>query len=319
MSDVTAFTSVAVVGAGLSAFVATCHDGPVVLRRVSGKSRAESKGADLEHGEVRASRAKAVSWWGMRRSKPPVAESGKSAPSRCTWASKEEPPVTRGQSDPVSRGRSDHVVGARQRSKAPPIETRESRSGSHESTSVRNMQQAVQPERVEVNPFLREYPGVRSCSRASTVSLPSNPSPEPFQRAASKASTPSPSAMRRASHLNSTASTPSPVAMRRASTHLTSAMAVPLTPAATLQRPDTLTTQRLFLEAASKLSDEELRDFVADFISTEIAAINRLPPELRGPAYRSLCIAWHPDKCPAIASIATNVFQHLQAQKNKIR
>jgi len=281
MSDMAVFTGVAVAGSvvivasGLGAFVAACRDGPGGVRRVSGLSRAESKEADLEHAEVRASGARGVSWWGMRGSKRLSGDAGS--------------------------------VGAREHGQEPPIEKREAKSVGREPTSVRNFKQPVEAERIDVKPAYREPPVARSSSRASTVSLPSNPSPEPFPRDGGSAG-------------SSSASSAEPSVVRRAS-HLTSATAVPLTPAA--QRPpqlsDTLTTQRQFLVAASKLSDEELRDFVADFISAEIAAINKLPPELRGPAYRSLCIAWHPDKCPAIASIATSVFQLLQAQKNKIR
>lgn len=296
MSDMAVFTSVAIVGSvaivasGLTAFVATCHDGPSIVPSVSGSSRADSK-------EVRASGVRGVSWWQMRRSKPLNGDSSKSAPIGCNSASHKDPPTT--------RGRSEHAVGARERSKAPSVEKREARSVSREPPSVRSFQQHVQAERIEVKPVCREQTFIRTSSCSSTTSAPSGPSPEPFRRASA----------------TSTASTPSPNAMRKAS-HLTSATAVPLTPAATMVPPqrlgDTLTNQQQFLQAASKLSDEELRDFVADLISAEMAAINKLSPELRAPAYRSLCIAWHPDKCPAIASIATSVFQHLQAQKNKI-
>mmetsp|Transcript_89479 Transcript_89479/g.191782 ORF Transcript_89479/g.191782 Transcript_89479/m.191782 type:complete len:189 (+) Transcript_89479:96-662(+) len=78
------------------------------------------------------------------------------------------------------------------------------------------------------------------------------------------------------------------------------------------------TVQREFLQAASLLSEDELREFVDDHISSELVAIRAMPSEQRGQAFRSLCAEWHPDKCPAIAGLATEVFQRLQAQKTKI-
>merc|ERR1711963_132783 len=76
--------------------------------------------------------------------------------------------------------------------------------------------------------------------------------------------------------------------------------------------------QRQFLTAASMLSDDELREFVDDHISGELAVIYRLPQEQRAQAFRTLCAEWHPDKCPAIAGLATEVFQRLQVEKSKI-
>eukprot|EP00927_Polykrikos_kofoidii_P029748 TRINITY_DN25669_c0_g1_i1.p1 TRINITY_DN25669_c0_g1~~TRINITY_DN25669_c0_g1_i1.p1 ORF type:complete len:233 (+),score=43.98 TRINITY_DN25669_c0_g1_i1:71-769(+) len=76
--------------------------------------------------------------------------------------------------------------------------------------------------------------------------------------------------------------------------------------------------QREFLAAAQQLSDDELREFVDDHIAMELTSIRALPAEQRAQAFRALCAEWHPDKCPAIAHIATSVFQRLQEQKSKI-
>lgn len=76
--------------------------------------------------------------------------------------------------------------------------------------------------------------------------------------------------------------------------------------------------QREFQAAAAQLSESELREFVGDHVSAELAQIRLLPPERRQQAFRCLCAEWHPDKCPAIAGIATEVFQRLQADKAKI-
>jgi len=83
-------------------------------------------------------------------------------------------------------------------------------------------------------------------------------------------------------------------------------------------RYDEAAVQREFIEAASQLSDGELREFVNEHISTELAYIRALPQEQRSQAFRSLCAEWHPDKCPAIAGLATEIFQRLQAQKTRI-
>uniref|UniRef100_A0A7S1AJS4 J domain-containing protein n=1 Tax=Noctiluca scintillans TaxID=2966 RepID=A0A7S1AJS4_NOCSC len=70
-----------------------------------------------------------------------------------------------------------------------------------------------------------------------------------------------------------------------------------------------------FRSAASQLSPSELREFVHDHIEAEIQSVRAMPVERRGQAFRSLCAEWHPDKCPAIPELATEVFQRLQAQK----
>lgn len=70
-----------------------------------------------------------------------------------------------------------------------------------------------------------------------------------------------------------------------------------------------------FMAAASMLSQEELREFVSDHISNELREIRAMPGEQRSQAFRMLCAEWHPDKCPAIEGLATEVFQRLQAQK----
>jgi len=76
--------------------------------------------------------------------------------------------------------------------------------------------------------------------------------------------------------------------------------------------------QREFLKAAEQLSADELREFVEDHVSGELKAIRRLPAEQRSQAFRSLCAEWHPDKCPAIAGLATEIFQRLQTQKSTV-
>mmetsp|Transcript_108953 Transcript_108953/g.347880 ORF Transcript_108953/g.347880 Transcript_108953/m.347880 type:complete len:310 (-) Transcript_108953:90-1019(-) len=75
---------------------------------------------------------------------------------------------------------------------------------------------------------------------------------------------------------------------------------------------------REFMKAAQQLSASELREFVEDHVSSELAAIRRKPAEQRAQAFRSLCAEWHPDKCPAIAGLATEVFQRLQSQKSVV-
>merc|ERR1711865_1148606 len=72
--------------------------------------------------------------------------------------------------------------------------------------------------------------------------------------------------------------------------------------------------QREFMGAASQLSESEIRDFVLEHIRTELRGIRALPAEQRSHAFRMLLVEWHPDKCPAIAGLATEVFQLLQEQ-----
>mmetsp|Transcript_51855 Transcript_51855/g.91103 ORF Transcript_51855/g.91103 Transcript_51855/m.91103 type:complete len:208 (+) Transcript_51855:98-721(+) len=74
--------------------------------------------------------------------------------------------------------------------------------------------------------------------------------------------------------------------------------------------------QREFLRAASQLSESELREFLVDHIKTELTRIRGLPKEQRPHAFRMLAAEWHPDKCPAIAGLATEMFQMLQEQKS---
>jgi len=75
---------------------------------------------------------------------------------------------------------------------------------------------------------------------------------------------------------------------------------------------------REFMKAAQQLTASELREFVEDHVSNELVAIRRKPVEQRAQAFRSLCAEWHPDKCPAIAVLATEVFQRLQSQKSVV-
>jgi len=75
---------------------------------------------------------------------------------------------------------------------------------------------------------------------------------------------------------------------------------------------------RDFLRAAAQLSEEELREFVEDHVNTEMKEIRKLPPEQRPQAFRALCAEWHPDKCPAIAGLATEIFQRLQCEKSMV-
>lgn len=76
--------------------------------------------------------------------------------------------------------------------------------------------------------------------------------------------------------------------------------------------------QQEFLDCAAQLSEDELREFVEDHVSGQLSSIKALPPEQRGQAFRSLCAEWHPDKCPAITGLATDIFQRLQAQKSSV-
>lgn len=78
---------------------------------------------------------------------------------------------------------------------------------------------------------------------------------------------------------------------------------------------DEANAQREFLLAANQLSPAELREFVLEHVNSEIAEVRRLPQEQRVQAFRSLCAEWHPDKCPAIVGLATDIFKHLQAEK----
>lgn len=76
--------------------------------------------------------------------------------------------------------------------------------------------------------------------------------------------------------------------------------------------------QQEFLRAAELLSKAELREFVEDHVNTEIKEIRTLPPGQRPQAFRTLCAEWHSDKCPAIAALATDIFQRLQTQKDMV-
>merc|ERR1719359_1538103 len=75
--------------------------------------------------------------------------------------------------------------------------------------------------------------------------------------------------------------------------------------------------QQEFMLAASQLSENELREFVLDHIHLELKSIRALPSEQRGHAFRMLLVEWHPDKCPAITGLATEMFQVLQEQKDR--
>merc|ERR1712151_483647 len=74
--------------------------------------------------------------------------------------------------------------------------------------------------------------------------------------------------------------------------------------------------QEEFIAAAKQLSDAELRDFVKDHVENELLRLRALPMEDRESAFRALCAEWHPDRCPAIRDLATEVFQHLQQHKS---
>lgn len=76
--------------------------------------------------------------------------------------------------------------------------------------------------------------------------------------------------------------------------------------------------RQTFLGAAAQLSESELRDFVKEHVGNEVARIKTLPQSIRAQEFRALCAEWHPDKCPGIRDIATDVFQNLQAQKQHI-
>lgn len=93
-------------------------------------------------------------------------------------------------------------------------------------------------------------------------------------------------------------------------------------PRHTIQTPfatdDEDAAQRDFLAAASCLSEAELRQFVHDHVKEELASIGALPAAYRPQAFRSLLLDWHPDKCPAIRTLATEVFQQLQSQKAQV-
>ena len=56
--------------------------------------------------------------------------------------------------------------------------------------------------------------------------------------------------------------------------------------------------QREFMMVASRLSESELRQFVLEHVTTELAGIRALPLEQRPHAFRMLLVDWHPDKCP---------------------
>lgn len=73
-----------------------------------------------------------------------------------------------------------------------------------------------------------------------------------------------------------------------------------------------------FILAAQLLSEQELREFVEEHVRNQIREIRGLPIEQRPQAFRSLLAEWHPDKCPAIQGLATEMFQRLQSQKSTV-
>lgn len=73
-----------------------------------------------------------------------------------------------------------------------------------------------------------------------------------------------------------------------------------------------------FVLAAQLLSEEELREFVEEHVKDQLRQIRGLPKEQRAQAFRSLQAEWHPDKCPAIQGLATEIFQRLQSQKSTV-
>jgi len=83
------------------------------------------------------------------------------------------------------------------------------------------------------------------------------------------------------------------------------------------QDEDALLRQDVF-QLASALGEEDLHRFVHSHIAGELDAIRALPHAQRSRAFRALCFQWHPDKCPLRASLATQIFQLLQAQKESL-
>eukprot|EP00747_Dinoflagellata_sp_TGD_P164573 gnl/TRDRNA2_/TRDRNA2_184680_c0_seq1.p1 gnl/TRDRNA2_/TRDRNA2_184680_c0~~gnl/TRDRNA2_/TRDRNA2_184680_c0_seq1.p1 ORF type:complete len:174 (+),score=38.36 gnl/TRDRNA2_/TRDRNA2_184680_c0_seq1:30-551(+) len=81
---------------------------------------------------------------------------------------------------------------------------------------------------------------------------------------------------------------------------------------------ETSRLQQEFLMAASQLSEKELREWVDEHVSGELEGIRALPADKRAQAFRSLCAEWHPDKCPGIERLATEVFQRLQVEKPRM-
>jgi len=81
---------------------------------------------------------------------------------------------------------------------------------------------------------------------------------------------------------------------------------------------DDKTLQHEFIAAAQQLSKPELREFVLEHVKGELSKIRLMPTRERALAFRALCLEWHPDKCPAINDIATDVFQYLQTQKSNL-
>lgn len=76
--------------------------------------------------------------------------------------------------------------------------------------------------------------------------------------------------------------------------------------------------RRGFVQAASQLSEEDLRVFIHDHVGTEIEAIRKQPKKQRLRHFRMLCFQWHPDKCPGMIGLATEIFQTLQQLKDDI-
>jgi len=91
-----------------------------------------------------------------------------------------------------------------------------------------------------------------------------------------------------------------------------------ISPRSGRSRDEEAAAQREFIQAALQLSAEELRDFIDDHVRYELALVMRMPPERRAQGFRQLCAEWHPDKCPGITELATEVFQRLQAQKARV-
>eukprot|EP00929_Paragymnodinium_shiwhaense_P100736 TRINITY_DN63286_c0_g1_i1.p1 TRINITY_DN63286_c0_g1~~TRINITY_DN63286_c0_g1_i1.p1 ORF type:complete len:229 (+),score=48.15 TRINITY_DN63286_c0_g1_i1:69-755(+) len=76
--------------------------------------------------------------------------------------------------------------------------------------------------------------------------------------------------------------------------------------------------RREFLTAMEMLTAQELEEFVQKHIAAELSNIRELPHSDRLKCFKDLCMEWHPDKCPAIQGLATEVFQLLQAEKDSI-
>lgn len=76
--------------------------------------------------------------------------------------------------------------------------------------------------------------------------------------------------------------------------------------------------QREFCIAAKLLSWAELRKFVQEHVRGQLEELQLLHPQERPKAFRALLAEWHPDKCPAIADLATEIFQQLQKEKTAV-